>query len=66
MGEYCIFHILIYSNLPRTVRYALELERLQDLFQLPLSKEVYQEYCELDILLNSVQYTDDNDNWSYI
>jgi hypothetical protein len=39
---------------------------LQDLFQLPLSEEAYQEYCELEILLNSVQYTDENDNWSYI
>jgi hypothetical protein len=37
-----------------TVRYALELERMQDLFHLPLCEEAYQEYCELEIVLHSV------------
>jgi hypothetical protein len=49
-----------------TARYALELERMEDLFHLPLPEEAYQEYCELEILMHSVQYSEENDTWSYI
>jgi hypothetical protein len=49
-----------------TSRYALESERMKDLFHLPLSEEAFQEYCELEVLMQAVQYSEDNDSWSYI
>jgi hypothetical protein len=60
-------HLYSYAKNDKvTARYAIELERMQDLFHLPLPEEVFQEYCELEILMQSVQYSEENDTWSYI
>jgi hypothetical protein len=44
----------------------LELNSLQVVFHLPLSEEAYAQFCELDILMQSVQLTSDKDTWNYI
>jgi hypothetical protein len=50
-----------------TARYAIELERLQQLFFIfPLSEEAFQEYCEMEILMQAIHYSEENDMWSYI
>jgi hypothetical protein len=60
-------HLYSFSkNSKVSVRYVLELERLQDQFHLPLSEEAYQEYYELEVMMQLVQYTEEHDYWSYI
>jgi hypothetical protein len=49
-----------------TVRLVLELEAREDLFHLPLSIEAYEQFCELEIILQSLQQNNDKDRWSYI
>jgi hypothetical protein len=49
-----------------TVASVLELNSLQEVFQLPLSKDGYAQFCELDILLQSIQLNLDKDTWTYI
>jgi hypothetical protein len=49
-----------------TVKAAMEQDHLQDLFHLPLSEEAYDQFNELDVILQSLQLTGENDSWSYI
>jgi hypothetical protein len=45
----------------------LKQEPLQNMFQLPLSKEAFMQFCELDILLQPLRVEINNlDSWSYI
>jgi hypothetical protein len=44
----------------------LHQENFHDIFQLPLSEEAYDQYCELDLILQLIQVTSDNDQWKYI
>jgi hypothetical protein len=39
---------------------------LQNIFSLPLSKETCLQYCELDIIIQSLQGLAENDRWTYI
>jgi hypothetical protein len=39
---------------------------VSDLFQLPLSEEAFEEYCVLEILLQSLQVNHNSDQWKYI
>jgi hypothetical protein len=34
-----------------TVKAIVQMEQIRDLFNLPLSKETYEQYCEMDIYL---------------
>jgi hypothetical protein len=43
-----------------------EHDSLQDLFNTPLSEEAYEQYCELDIFLQSSVQTNEADKWTYI
>jgi hypothetical protein len=49
-----------------TVKTVMEQDNLQDIFHLPLSKEAYEQFCKLDIILQSLQLTGEKDTWSYI
>jgi hypothetical protein len=49
-----------------TVRTILDSEALQENFNLPLSEIVFNQFCELDIFLQSIQIGNDKDTWSYI
>jgi hypothetical protein len=49
-----------------TVKYVKDLESLQDMFHLPPSEEAYEQYYELEIILESIQYTREKDSWTYI
>jgi hypothetical protein len=45
----------------------MEQESLQDLFNVPLSEEAYDQFCELDIfLLQSLDLSNESDTWKYI
>jgi hypothetical protein len=44
-----------------TVASVLALDSLQNVFHLPLSKEAYAQFCQLDIILQSLQVTTDKD-----
>jgi hypothetical protein len=44
----------------------LSMEELYDLFNLPLSKEAYHQYCELEILLQMMNDGEGKDKWKYI
>jgi hypothetical protein len=48
------------------VKEALNLGFLQDLFHLLLSQEAYEQLCELDIAIQSLQQNEEQDYWSYI
>jgi hypothetical protein len=49
-----------------TLSSVLQHENLLDIFQLPLSEEAYVQYCEVSVLIQSVQDNTDNDKWKYI
>jgi hypothetical protein len=49
-----------------TVKVAMEQDHLQDLFHLPLSEEAYDQFNELDVILQSLQLIREKDSWSYI
>jgi hypothetical protein len=49
-----------------TAKAVMEQESLQDIFHLPLSEEAYEQLCELDIIMQSLQLTGEKDTWSYI
>jgi hypothetical protein len=49
-----------------TLSSVLQHENLHDIFQLPLSEEAYVQYCEVSVLIQSVQDNTDNDKWKYI
>jgi hypothetical protein len=53
-------------NVSITVKEALNLEFLQDLFHLSLSQEAYEQLCELDITIQSLQHNEKQGSWSYI
>jgi hypothetical protein len=36
------------------------------MFHLPLSAQAFEQYCDLELFLKSLDITDDNDSWSYI
>jgi hypothetical protein len=46
-----------------TLSSVLQHENLHDIFQLPLSEEAYMQYCEVSVLIQSVQDNTDNDKW---
>jgi hypothetical protein len=39
---------------------------LQGLFQTPLFVEAFEEYCELEIIMQTLQLSEENDRWDYI
>jgi hypothetical protein len=43
-----------------------EHDSMQDLFNTPLLEEAYEQYCELDIFLQSIVQTNEADKWTYI
>jgi hypothetical protein len=48
-------HLFSFSiNKDITLHSVLNQETLQDIFQLPLSEEAYSEFCDLEILLQTV------------
>jgi hypothetical protein len=49
-----------------TVKSILDLESLEELFTLPLSVEACDQFCELEVLLQSLEQTGENDIWSHI
>jgi hypothetical protein len=44
----------------------LQQEDFHDIFQVPLYEEAYVQYCEIDILLQSVHDNVEKDQWKYI
>jgi hypothetical protein len=48
-----------------TLSFALE-QDLQDIFQLPLSEEAYMQFCEVNVLMQSLQINNDKYKWKYI
>jgi hypothetical protein len=44
----------------------MEQDNLQSIFQMPLSEEAYEHYCELNTFFQSPQLSRENDGWSYI
>jgi hypothetical protein len=44
-----------------TLASVLQQDNLQDIFQLPLSKEAYMQYCELEIIVQALDITEEND-----
>jgi hypothetical protein len=49
-----------------TLQSVLAKEKLYDLLNLPLSEEAYLQYCELEIMLQTINASDDKDKWKYI
>jgi hypothetical protein len=49
-----------------TFAYVLQQDNLQDIFQLHVSEEAYMQYCELEIIVQSLDITEENDKWKYI
>jgi hypothetical protein len=41
-------------------------DSLQDIFNLPLIEESFEQFCEIDIPIQSIQQTNVVDKWSYI
>jgi hypothetical protein len=44
-----------------TAKIVHQVEELHDIFQLPLSEEAYEQYCELEIYMHTLQHDDSND-----
>jgi hypothetical protein len=53
-------------NTKITIKAAAEAEIFQDMFQTPLSVEAFEEYCELEIIMQTLQLLEENDRWKYI
>jgi hypothetical protein len=53
-------------NTKITVQSVRQLESFHDLFQLPMSLKAFEQYCELDIFMQSLHPTNTKDTWSYI
>jgi hypothetical protein len=49
-----------------SVKQILESDALEDNFHLPLSEVAYEQFCELDIYMQTIQSKDGKDSWSYI
>jgi hypothetical protein len=56
-----LFSFTLMENI--TLSSVLQHENLHDIFQLPLSEEAYMQYCEVSVLIQSVQDNTDNDKW---
>jgi hypothetical protein len=41
-------------------------EFLQDLFITPLSEEAFTQFCELDIIIQSLPQDEEPDQWTYL
>ena len=57
------------NNIDITVKHASEKEFLEDLFHLPLSREAYQLFLQMEIIWEDVKQTTelaDKDTWTYI
>jgi hypothetical protein len=55
-------HLYSYAlNTKITVKAAAETEIFQDLFQTPMSIEAFEEYCELEIIMQTLQLLEEND-----
>jgi hypothetical protein len=44
----------------------LQLDNIQNHFNLPLSEEAYEQFCDLNVLLLSLQANGQDDVWSYV
>jgi hypothetical protein len=53
-------------NTKITIKAAAEAKIFQDLFQTPLSVEAFEEYCKLEIIMQTLQLSEENDRWEYI
>jgi hypothetical protein len=49
-----------------TLASVLQHENFHDIFQLPLSEEAYQQFCEVNVIIQSIQENTDIDRWKYI
>jgi hypothetical protein len=49
-----------------SLKSVLHLESLEDHFHLPLSVKAFTQFCELDIILQSLQGNNEKDTWTYI
>jgi hypothetical protein len=49
-----------------TAQRVQQADELDDIFQLPLSEVAYEQYCELEIYIHSLEQDGSNDRWSYI
>jgi hypothetical protein len=57
-------HLYTYAvNTRIIVKVAAETELLQGLFQTPMSVEAFEEYCELEIIMQTLQLSEENDSW---
>jgi hypothetical protein len=59
-----LFSFVINENV--TIQTVMEQDDLQSLFWLSLSEEAYEQYRELNIFLQSIHLSGENDGWSYI
>jgi hypothetical protein len=53
-------------NTKITVQAAAETDNFQDQFQTPLSIEAFEEYLKLEIIMQTLQLSGENDRWEYI
>jgi hypothetical protein len=44
----------------------LSVDTLRSMFHLPLSIQAFEQYCELELLLQCLDITDTKDSWTYI
>jgi hypothetical protein len=49
-----------------TLSAVMNQEDLHDNFQLPLSEQAFQQYCELEMFMQSLQLNENGDQWTYI
>jgi hypothetical protein len=49
-----------------TLSAVMNQEDLHDNFQLPLSEQAFQQYCELEMFMQSLQLNGNGDQWTYI
>jgi hypothetical protein len=49
-----------------TLSTVMNQEDLHDNFQLPLSEQAFEQYCELELFMQSLQLNGNGDQWTYI
>jgi hypothetical protein len=54
------------TNKSITAREVIESGGLESIFQLPLSEEAYEQFCELEVYLQSCQLAAQPNSWTYI
>jgi hypothetical protein len=54
------------TNETITLQVVLELNGSSDLFHLSLTEEAYTQFCELQIYLQAIQDSNEQDQWKYI